>query len=124
MSDDVLDNTEEELGTVIYRLEDTVKETLNTIKPIIAGFNGLVSDVAQLKLLAAAKEIPATISATAEQAGVAVGSAGESVGAGIATVPAVATDVLEDVESVGDTTGKAVKRAEASVWKHKLRRGR
>lgn len=122
MADDILDNTEEELGTVIYRLEDTIKNTLDMIKPIAAGFNGLVSDVAQLKLIQAAKEIPATITATSEQAGQAVGSAGETAGAAVGTVPAVATDVLEDVESVGSTGSKGVEKASASVWKHRIKR--
>jgi hypothetical protein len=122
MSGDALDNTEEELGAVVYRLEDAIKETLNIVKPIAAGFNGLVSDIAELKLLQAAKEIPATITAVSEQGGEAIGAAGKTAGAAVGTVPAVATDVLEDVEKVGSTTGKAAERAEASIWRQKIRR--
>jgi uncharacterized protein YgbK (DUF1537 family) len=120
--DGIIDNTEEELGTVIYRLEDTLKETLDIVRPLVAGVSGLADKVAHLELIAAAKEIPATVTEVSKQAGTAVGSAGETAGAAIGTVPAVATDVLEDVEQVGNTTGKAVERAQASVWKHRIKR--
>ena len=115
---DMLDATEEELGQVLYRIEDTIKQALGIVEPLPGHVNDLISRIAHLELINAAKVVPETVSDEAEHAGKTLGAAGETVGAGVGTVPAVATDVLEDVGSVGRTTERGGK----SIFKKKIRR--
>ena len=119
MADDIADNLEESLEDVIYRLEGMVKETIDTVRPLPSHINTLISEIANLKLLAAAKEIPATVADEAAHAGKVVGSAGETAAAGVTTVPAAATDVIEDVQGVG---GEASKGAGQSWRQFKLKK--
>jgi hypothetical protein len=116
---DILDNTEESLDEVIYRIEDTLKDIGSTVAVVPEHLNNLLSRVAHLELLQAAKEVPAAIADVGEGGAKA---AGDTIGAGAAavgTVPAAATDVLEDAESVGGDVGKGT----STTWKkYRLKR--
>jgi hypothetical protein len=118
MPDDIADNTVRTLEDAFNDLEDLIKEVVNTVKPLPDHINTLLTDVASLKLLQAARELPITAKDELEHAGKVVGSAGETAVGTVETVPAAATDVIEDVQGV---TGNVSKDAN-SIWKHPLKK--
>jgi hypothetical protein len=116
--DDVADNLEEALGDVLYRIEDNVKAVLEIARPFVEHANRFISEAASLHPIEAAKEVPATLADSGEQAGHALGATAETGSAAVGTVPATATDVLEDVQDVQRTVSKGGK----SLFNYKVRR--
>lgn len=108
---DLADNVEEQLDDVIYRIEDTLKDVAGIVRPLPEHVNNMLSRIAHLELLQAAKEIPLAVGEAAEGAGKVVGDAGETAAAGIETVPAAATDIIEDVQPVGGDVSKGSTQA-------------
>lgn len=122
MPDNLLSDTEESVIQTLNRFQETLDDLVNTVKPLPQGLERALSDIAELKLISAIKEVPDTAKDVAKGVGETTGSAGETVATGVGVVPAVASDVLEDASSVEGTTEHAVKRA--SAWHRPLKRRR